>query len=138
MTLRPFLVVGLLLVLSACASERQFARDTWPFGNPNAPAADTENGLRAIGQVAVVAPIPPQAGDVWPGPVAPVPTISQMEQNMSTPLGEKFTPSLPSPYPPGQGPADDDGATSSVPPLPSATPPIVPTPLPSVTPRYRS
>jgi hypothetical protein len=133
--LRQFLIVGLLLSLSACASERQLARDTWPFGNPNEPVVTSENGMRAVGQVAVVAPIAPQAGDVWPGPVEPVPTLSQMEQNMNTPLGQKFTPSLPSPYPPGQAPADDSPSTAPPLPLPNATSPITPAPLPGVSPQ---
>src|SRR6201995_2492023 len=104
--LRHYLTIGLILLLSGCASERQFASDSlWPFGNPNAPAASSETAQRALGHQPAVAPIQPQAGDVWPGPVQPMPTLSQVQQNANMPLGTGYQPSLPSPYPPGQGPA---------------------------------
>jgi hypothetical protein len=104
--LRHYLTIGLILLLSGCASERQFARDSlWPFGNPNAPAANSETAQRALGHQPVVTPIQPQAGDVWPGPVQPMPTLSEVERNATMPVGAQYQPSLPSPYPPGQGPA---------------------------------
>ncbi len=102
----PFLL-GLLLLLSGCISERHFARDSWPFGNPNAPLNDSETSQRALGQVAVVTTIPPQAGNVWPGAVQPVPTLSDIEKQQNVPLGQGYTPSLPSPYAPGQAPPPD-------------------------------
>jgi hypothetical protein len=113
--LRYLAVCGLVLLLSACASERQFARDTWPFGNPNAPPATSETAQRVLGKVAVVTPIPPQAGDVWPGPVQPMPTINEEQRDMNLPLGQAYTPSLPSPYPPGQEPPGDVLPGASVP-----------------------
>ncbi len=105
------LVLGLflLLSLSGCISERHFLRDSWPFGNPNAPVATSETAQRALGKVAVVAPIVPQLGNVWPGPVAPVPTLSDVQHNMTLPLGQGYTPSMPSPYAPGEAPPDDTG-----------------------------
>lgn len=113
--MRISLALGLALLLSGCVSERHFVRDSWPFGNPNAPLAQSENAQRALGKVAVVTPIPPQAGDVWPGPVQPMPTLGQMQQNMNLPLGQAYSPSLPSPYPPGETPPADetDGTTST-------------------------
>ena len=46
MRLLPLVV---LLLLSACSSERHFAAHTlWPFGNPNAPANASENAQRAL------------------------------------------------------------------------------------------
>ncbi len=105
--MRQILVLCLILSLTGCVSERHFVRDSWPFGNPNAPSGDSEMALRALGQVATVTPIVPQAGDVWPGPVQPMPTLSDMQSKMNLPLGEGYTPSLPSPYPPGQSPPPD-------------------------------
>ncbi len=102
------LILLLVLLLSACASERHFAMDSlWPFGNPNAPPGNGETMQRALGKTAVITPIAPQAGNVWPGPVQPVPTISDTEAHMGQPLGQAYTPSLPSPYPPGETPPDD-------------------------------
>ncbi|HTJ91333.1 MAG TPA: hypothetical protein VL356_14305 [Acidocella sp.] len=135
--MRHYLTIGLILLLSGCASERQFAHDSlWPFGNPNAPAANSETAQRALGHQPVVTPIQPQAGDVWPGPVQPMPTLSQVEQNADMPVGKGYQPSLPSPYPPGQGPAPgsyDSGLGTS---LYSTTPqgqPAVPPAVPGHT-----
>lgn len=103
---RLVLVLGMVLLLSGCASERHFAADSlWPFGNPNAPRVASETAQRSLGKSPDVTPIPPQAGDVWPGPVQPMPTLSDIQKNANLPLGQSYTPSLPSPYPPGQGPA---------------------------------
>ncbi|HTQ70914.1 MAG TPA: hypothetical protein VMH92_05405 [Acidocella sp.] len=92
------------LCLTGCAGAGRFAGHAmWPFGNPNAPPATSETAQRALGKSPDVAPLQPQPGDVWPGPVTPMPTLSQVEKNSTLPLGEGYTPSLPSPYPPGQG-----------------------------------
>jgi hypothetical protein len=104
--LRYLGLIGLVLLLAGCTSERQFARDSlWPFSDPNAPHATSETAERALGRTASVAPLAPQTGDVWPGPVQPMPTLSEIQKNSTLPLGQGYTPSLPSPYPPGQGPA---------------------------------
>jgi hypothetical protein len=106
--LRKTLVLGTALLLAGCTSERQFGFDFFkPWGNPNAPAATSENAQRALGNSPPVTVIQPQAGDVWPGPVQPMPTLSQVQQNSNLPLGQGYTPSLPSPYPPGQAPPRD-------------------------------
>jgi hypothetical protein len=110
--------MGLAVLLSGCVSDRHFAADTlWPFGNPNAPQMTSESGLRALGKDPAVTPIAPQAGDVWPGPVRPMPTLSQIQQNSELPLGDGYTPSLPSPYPPGQGPDQGTPAAAATSPV---------------------
>jgi hypothetical protein len=122
----PYLALGLILLLPGCVSERHFARDSWPFGNPNAPLATSETAQRALGREAAITPIGPQAGNVWPGPVQPVPTLSSIQQNSNAPLGQGYTPSLPSPYPPGVNPNQqlNFDPVPSLPPL-SAPPPVV-------------
>src|SRR6516165_2726923 len=113
--LRKTYVLGTaLLLLSGCASERQFAHDAWPFGNPNAPPASSETAQRALGHAPQLAVIQPQPGDVWPGPVQPMPTLSQVQKNSSLPLGQGYTPSLPSPYPPGEKPPPDTDTNSDL------------------------
>jgi hypothetical protein len=105
--LRYCLVPLLLVALTGCASEQHFVRDSiWPFGNPNAPDNQSETAERALGHSPAVVPIAPQTGNIWPGPVAPMPTIADVEKNMNQPLGRGYVPSLPSPYPPGQQPAE--------------------------------
>ncbi len=98
------LVLMAAFCLTGCAGGGAFAEHLWPFGNPNAPPAASETAQRALGHSTAVAPLQPQSGDVWPGPVEPMPTLSQVEKNSTLPLGQGYTPSLPSPYPPGQGP----------------------------------
>jgi len=98
------LLLPMLMVLPGCVSEQHFVRDSWPFGDPNAPAITSETAQRALGQAPAVTPLTPQPGNIWPGPVQPVPTIADIEKNMNQPLGQSDTPSLPSPYPPGQDP----------------------------------
>lgn len=126
--LRYGMALGLILLLSGCASERHFAVDSlWPFGDPNAPRMVSETGERALGKTPQVTPIMPQAGDVWPGPVQPMPTLSDIQKNANLPLGQAYTPSLPSPYPPGQAPvpeSSDAGAAYST--QPGAVPQAVP------------
>jgi hypothetical protein len=117
MNLRYAAAFGLILLLSGCASEDQFAAHAlWPFGNPNAPKQASETAQRALGKTPDVTPIGPQAGDVWPGAVQPMPTLSQIQANANLPLGQAYTPSLPSPYPPGQDP-DQAAPDAAVPPL---------------------
>lgn len=94
-----------VLCLTSCAGGGTFLAHTVdPFGNPNAPPANSETAQRALGKTPDVAPLQPQPGDVWPGPVQPVPTLSEVEKNATLPLGQGYTPSLPSPFPPGEGP----------------------------------
>ena len=74
MGLRHRLVLACALLLAGCSSERHFAVDTlWPFGNPNGPIAASETAQRALGHTTAETPITPQAGNVWPGAVQPVP-----------------------------------------------------------------
>ncbi len=114
--MRHPLALGLILLLSACSSERHYAADTlWPFGNPNAPKANSETALRALGKKPDVVLLVPQGGNVWPGPVQPMPTLSQVQKNSNLPLGEGYTPDLPSPYPPGQAPPANPDDTFTVP-----------------------
>lgn len=105
--MRKTLVLGTALLLTSCASERHALYDAWPLGNPNAPIAASETAQRALGHTPQVAVLQPQPGDVWPGPVQPMPTLSQVQKNSSLPLGQGYTPSLPSPYPPGETPPPD-------------------------------
>jgi len=78
--MRRFATLGLVLVLGGCGYH------TWwnpPFttGNlPNAPKGDSENMMRAQGTPVTVAPLTPQPGDVWPGPLQPTPTLQDLEQ----------------------------------------------------------
>ncbi|HUN42134.1 MAG TPA: hypothetical protein VMU81_17745 [Acetobacteraceae bacterium] len=77
--MRRFATLGLALVLGGCGYH------TWwnpPFttGNlPYAPKGDSENLMRAEGTAPAVAPLTPEPGDVWPGPLPPTPTLQDLE-----------------------------------------------------------
>jgi len=130
--LRVLIVLSSFFVLSGCVSERHYFGDTlWPFGNPNAPVVTSETGERALGRSTDVPPLQPQTGDVWPGAVAPMPTLGDIQKDANLPLGQAFTPSLPSPYPPGEMPSAPPG---SVPPLNEPTNPAAALPPVPATP----
>ncbi len=125
--MRRIVILASVFLLSACSSERHFTYDSiWPFGNPNGPVVTGETAQRAIGQSPDIAPIQPQAGNVWPGAVQPVPTISDEEKQMNQPLGQAFTPSLPSPYPPGEAPPANADLQNNYVAAPGASAAVVP------------
>lgn len=98
----PFPVL-LALALTGCAGGGAFVKHSaWPFGNPNKPKQKTEMTERVLGRHTPIAVLQPQAGDVWPGPVTPFPTLNAVAAEADEPLGAGYQPSLPSPYPPGK------------------------------------
>ncbi len=117
--------LGVLLMLSGCAGEQHFVRDSfWPFGNPNAPDIHGETAERALGHMPEVTPLVPQAGNVWPGPVQPMPTLADVEKDVNKPLGQGNTPSVPSPYPPGpQAPEQTESGGAGNTTVPLGNPP---------------
>ena len=93
--MRRFATLGLVLMLAGCGYS------TWwepPFitGNqPYAPTGDAENLLRVKGDRVDVPPMPPQPGDVWPGPVPPTPTLQELEQQGMQTAPEQPVPGSP-------------------------------------------
>lgn len=92
--------LGLVLPLSGCSGLGHFFGDT--FGvtpNHNAPIGDSENMRRARGQVVDVPPLLTEPGDVWPGPPAPEPTLSDLQkrENALTPPALEHNPTPPPP-----------------------------------------
>lgn len=77
--MRRIALIGLTLCLSGCGY------NTWwnpPFTggyNPNLPTATSENAQRVMGHPPDVAPINPEPGDIWPGPLPPSPTLGDLE-----------------------------------------------------------
>lgn len=100
----PFPVL-LALALTGCAGGGAFVKHSaWPFGNPNQPKQKSEMTERVLGRPTPTTLLYPQAGNVWPGPVTPFPTLSAVAAEVNEPLGADYRPSLPSPYPPGTAP----------------------------------
>ena len=97
-------------------------------GNPNRPAVDSPNARRVMGAEVVAEPLESEAGNIWPGPLPPARSMSDMQREMGGSL-----PPIDAPSPRG----------SSTPPAPAATPaalpaarlpaagPVAPQPMPS-------
>lgn len=102
---------AMALLLAGCAGVGNYVDSTVnPFGDPNAPQGYALNMQRARGSDVAVQPIRPEPGDVWPGPVKPVPTLSEIQQHMNVPLGQAYENQY------GTAPAASGSATYSVPP----------------------
>ncbi len=114
----------LLLLLSGCAGYNTWWNAPFTTGyNPNRPAVDSENMFRVMGGRVAPAPLQPEAGDIWPGPSKPEPTLQELEQSGSlTP--EPQQPTLGSPLSRGTAPTQPpslppQGTTGSSTPPPS-------------------
>jgi len=80
--MRRIVLLGLIALLPGCTGFGTFLDHTFtlPGENPNAPMADSENVRRALGQQSDITPLSPEAGNVWPGPQAPEPTLTDVQQ----------------------------------------------------------
>jgi hypothetical protein len=88
----PALILAPALLLAGCAGVGSYMHDALsPYGNPNKPAAsEAVNMQRAQGHDVAVAPITPMPGDVWPGPLQPVPSLGDIQKNMNVPLSQEY------------------------------------------------
>jgi hypothetical protein len=85
-----------------CLSLASCGYNTWwnaPFSsgtNPNFPAGVSENMRRVSGEDVNVRALTPEPGDVWPGPIAPLPTLQDIEQQSGLqPQPEQAVPGSP-------------------------------------------
>ena len=113
--MRRFATLGLALTLAGCGYHTWW-NPPYTTGNlPYAPKGDSENLMRARGDSNVaVAPLNPQPGDVWPGPLPPTPTLQDLEQQGNLDMGPE-QPVPGSPLNIGTAPAQGE-AVPSVPP----------------------
>ena len=89
-------------------------------GNPNRPAADSPNARRVMGAEVVADPLESEPGNIWPGPLPPARTMSDMQREMGGTL-----PPIDAPSPRGSSSSPAPAATPAS--LPSARP-IAPQP----------
>jgi hypothetical protein len=99
--------------------------NTFSLGsNPNRPIVESPNARRVMGAAEDVEPLVPEPGNVWPGPLPPARTMSDMQREMSglppidapratTPFDTSRGSSSPPPPPPA----------ASAPPPPARVPP---------------
>lgn len=83
--MRKVALAGVCLILSGCSGFGKYISDTatLPGENPNAPAGSDLTMRRVKGYRSGEPPILPQAGDIWPGPPAPLPTLEDVEKDRS-------------------------------------------------------
>nr|WP_306417749.1 hypothetical protein [Gluconacetobacter azotocaptans] len=81
--MRNAALLSSLVLISGCAGFGKLAGDGmgFPGGNPNAPGGEAENLRRARGEAAAELPILPAAGNLWPGPPAPLPTLGDVSKD---------------------------------------------------------
>jgi len=127
----------LCMTLSGCGYSTWWNPSFTPGTNPHMPAGESENMRRVVGEHVDVKPLTPEPGDIWPGPIAPEPTLQELEQQGAQPGVEQAVPGSPDfrsggpsqstpPYQPPPPPARG----SSTPPG-SNQPPLQPLPSPS-------
>ena len=135
-SLRLILLCGPILLLSGCGDFGDFLGDTATLGtNPNHPVGDSLTMRRVDGLDTATAPLLPEPGDVWPGPVQAPPTLQDLEKNpaFGTTGGEPTTT-----LPPALENAPDHRQPRPVYPPGSSTPPgnvepgLEPLPAPGV------
>jgi hypothetical protein len=55
-------------------------------GSSNRPVIDSPNARRVTGAAEEAEPLLPEAGNVWPGPLPPARSMSDLQRDMSAPL----------------------------------------------------
>lgn len=122
--MRRFALIGLPLLLAGCNSYvgspydgfGGFLGDVHSFKiNPNKPMGDADNMRRVSGDVVETEPLMPEEGNIWPGPLPPPRSLSDLQR---APLDDPSA--QPPPY---RQPDQQPGATPPRQPRGSSTPP---------------
>ena len=130
--MRRVALLGLVLLLPGCTGFGEFLNHTFspPGSYPNRPGADSETVRRVLGRAPEVDPLVPEQGNVWPGPEAPTPTLTDVARDQNTGQQRGFdptivpgaTPGLPA----GRQPRPATRGSSTPPELPAPNNPQVP------------
>jgi hypothetical protein len=104
-SMRRVALLGLSCLLAGCQFAGNpfsgfggFVQDTHTFrSNPNLPAGSDETMRRVQGQEAGVQPLLPEPGDIWPGPMKPIPTMQELQQQNFEQLPPPQVPAAPPP-----------------------------------------
>ncbi|HTR16437.1 MAG TPA: hypothetical protein VMI52_05310 [Acetobacteraceae bacterium] len=139
--MRRFALLTSTLLLAGCTGSGFWTflgnSTTLPGANPNAPFGDAENMKRVRAQTVEMPALQPEAGNVWPGPPPPQPTLADIERQQNA-EGFRLPPESAMPPMPGlemkQG-APTPNAGPSLPrdlqvPPPVVTPPVPEAPVP--------
>lgn len=131
--MRRFASLALVLMLGGCGYHAWWNPPFTGGNQPYAPHGDSETLLRAEGRPVNVRPLTPQAGNVWPGPVPPTPTLQELEQQGGLVPGME-QPVVGSPANRGTTPAEEGGSPPYASPTPSQGSSVPPGPAPKMTP----
>lgn len=94
--MRRIIVLGALLLLSGCNGFGGFLNDTFSMqGDPNRPVTTAENVQRANGGQPTSTPIEVQPGNVWPGPIQPLPSLADIAKTLPEAEGVPVLPAVP-------------------------------------------
>jgi hypothetical protein len=77
--MRRIASLTLALILSGCGYKTWWNPSFAGGYNPNLAVSDSENMRRVQGQEPSVPPLTTEPGDIWPGPLAPAPTLKDLE-----------------------------------------------------------
>ena len=118
--MRRSALFGLSLLLGGCQfvgnpfdGGGRFLYDTETFhSNPNLPPGVDETELRVEEKDVTIAPLLPEPGDVWPGPMKPLPTMQDQLQNKMQPLPPPNVPTAPPPLLFPETPTGPQGSSS--------------------------
>jgi hypothetical protein len=97
--MRRIALLGFVLLLSACGDYVSspfdgfggFMRDSFTL-DPNRPASDSQNVRRVLGGSADAEPLLPEAGNIWPPPPRPDPSLEDIEKEIEQQPGSNQTP----------------------------------------------
>ena len=126
--MRRTALLGLTCLLAGC----QFAGNPLDGGgtflynthlfnpNPNLPAGQEETTQRVEGRDVTVPPLLPEPGDIWPGPMQPIPSAQELQQQNLQQLPPPYVPAAPPPTlfpetPPPPAPASPSGTAPHAP-----------------------
>jgi hypothetical protein len=125
--------LGLLLLLSGCNGFGGFLGSTFSTsGDPSQPFAAAENVQRANGAAVTPKPIPVEAGNVWPGPIKPLPSLADIAKTLPEASGVPLLPPVPAnPAMPPRTAMPTYAAPPSTVPAPAAEPAPSGSPAPS-------
>jgi hypothetical protein len=122
--MRRTALLGLTWLLAGCSFAGSpfdgfggFISDTHGFrSNPNAPPGSDETIQRVTGTPPAMEALRPEAGDIWPGPIKPIPSTQDL-------LRQGETEQLPPPDVPRQPPPPLFNESPATPPPPPTTVP---------------
>jgi hypothetical protein len=137
--MRRLALIGLVLCLPGCAYQTWYNLPLTQGTSPNIPPTDAPNIHQVLGHTVEQDPISAEPGDIWPGPLPEMPTVSDLEADSGlTPQRELPVPGSPlsrelgpDPYMPQSSAPDSANPPASSAPVPAYAKPAAAPPPPN-------